>query len=525
MKFLYQFILCIGVLSLSACKTLGPDFQEPVVDWVGKWVPSIYGELEKKDKKKESVSTKIKKTTDIEFWWELFQDPTLNQLIKDGRNNNLSLRIAGLKIFESRALLGIANSTLYPQVQQLGGSAAYVNNKSNGKSPTSQSFTSLSSALNVGWELDFWGRFQRGIESSDAAFFASINNQKDIQVLLTAQIANAYFTYRTTEARIDIAKQNAKIQKRSFEITTNIFESGEGSELDVQQAKTQYLATLSTIPELEIGLAKTLNALAVLLARKPGKIKELQSDDVEYKWPVISPKYFQFIPAKMLVRRADIRSAAWLVAAQSAQVGIAEAEYYPAISLFGTIGWSATSLSSGSNTGNFSVGPSFSWNILDYGRIGNNIRVQDSRLQQLIEQYKNTVILAAQEVDNASYSLVKTYEKKLLIEESLKASHRALALANIRYREGYSDFQRVLDAQLAMFTQSDRQLTTQGGYITTIIDLYKSMGGGWSEMSNEQLISREVKESMEKRTDWGELLSHPLPIDPIVTTPENSLYE
>ncbi len=529
LKRLYKIPVLLGLLILSACTMVGPDYEEPVVDWLQEWQPTVYGNASGKDSSlQKNLTYNNQKKTEFEFWWRLFNDPVLSQLIEKAKQGNHSLRIAGLRIFESRALLGIANSSLYPQLQQVNGSASYVNNQSHGgNAPKSQSFTSYQAGFNLGWELDFWGRFQRGIESADAAFFASITNQQDAQVLLVAQVANAYFSYRTTQARIIIAHQNAKIQKRSYEITTNVFKSGEGSELDLQQAKTQYLATLSTIPELEITLAQTRNALAVLLGKQPSVLLELENSTSQYVWPAISPDYFQYIPANLLTRRPDIRTAAWQVAAQSAQVGVAEADFYPAISLFGTIGWSGSDLAGASDTSNFVFGPSFTWNILDYDRIENNVRIQDARLQQLMGQYQSLVLQAAKEVDDASYSLVKTNEQKLIVDQSLKASQRALALANIRYREGYSDFQRVLDAQRAMFSQSERQLLTQGSYVATIVNLYKSLGGGWSEMSVDELISKQVKETMQERTDWGDLLTAPVyqPNEPSTSTSEASQNE
>ena len=169
-----------------------------------------------------------------------------------------------------------------------------------------------------------------------------------MQVLLSAQVADLYFAYRTTLLRIEIARENAAIQKRSFEITEKIYESGQGSELDLQQAKTQYLATLSTIPELEATLIQLRNALASLLGRAPGDVPALAS--VAGELPVIEATVIQEIPARLLLRRPDIRTAAWQVAAQSAQIGIAEADYYPAITLLGSIGWSADTLDASSDT-------------------------------------------------------------------------------------------------------------------------------------------------------------------------------
>ncbi len=486
---------------LPACTTLGPDYEEPNAEWLRDWSPSAY-----------AIATDGAEPIQVElgFWWRLFNDPILNRLIDEARQENLQLRIAGLRIFESRALAGIAGSSLYPQVQQVGGAANYVNNQFHGgDSPSnSQSFGSYNLGFNVGWELDFWGRFRRGIESADAAFFSSVANQQNMQVLVTAQVADLYFSYRATQARIAIANKNSEIQKRSFEITEKLFESGEQSELDLQQAKTQYLATLSSIPQLEIALNQIRNALAVLLGRAPGEIAELVGDD--YQLPIVAADSIRAIPAHLLSRRPDIRAAAWNVAAQSAQIGIAEADYYPAIFLLGSIGWSGSSLNGASDAGSLLLGPALQWNVFDYGRIRNNVRVQDARLQQLIEAYQNIVLQAAREVDDAAYSMRKTAEQQLLIDKAMVASERALEIANTRYREGYADFQRVLDAQRAMFSQADRQLVTRQKNIAAVISLYKSLGGGWAETPVEQLVPEAVRSEMQQRSDWGDLLTAPL---------------
>ncbi len=432
---------------------------------------------------------------------------------------NPSLRLAGVRILESRAQLGIAGSALYPQNQQLGGGANYVNARQRGGSQprSDQDFGSYQAGFNLGWELDFWGRFRRGIESADAAFFASIANQQDVQVLLSAQVADLYFAYRTTDLRIAIARENAAIQKRSYEITELLYTRGEKSELDLQQAKTQYLATLATIPSLQITLTKTRNALAALLGRPPGDIAELKEQPAEL--PAVLAEVIQAIPADLLMRRPDIRAAAHQVAAQSAQIGIAEADFYPSIALLGSIGVSGNSLSISPDTGTLSVGPAFVWNIFDYGRIGNNVRVQDARLQQLIEQYQETVLQAAREVDDAAVSVAKTAERKQVLDASVIAAKRALELANSRYREGYADFQRVLDAQSSLFAQTDNQLSNQGSYVSAVVALYKALGGGWLDMPVQRLIPEALRDTMEQRSDWGDLLESPLPADSLVPPP------
>ncbi len=498
MKLGFLLLLAASGILLTSCTTLGPDYREPDVEWLKSWEPSGYD---------GGTSLQARKSVDLRFWWELFNDSALNKLIEIAKQENLALRTAGLRVLESRALLGVAGSSLYPQVQQATGAISYVNNQYHGgtSSPPDQDFGSYQAGFNLAWELDFWGRFRRSIESADAAFFASIANQRDAQVILAAGVADLYYAYRLTEARIAIAKKNAKTQKRSFEITTKLFESGEESELDLQQAKTQYLATLSTIPELEFTLIQTRNALGVLLGRPPGKIPELKAGN--RLLPVIPAARIDTAPAQLLARRPDVRAAAWAVAAQSAQIGIAEAEYYPAISLLGSLNFSSTSISGSPDQTSLVLGPSLRWNIFDYGRISNSILVQDARLQQLIESYQATVLQAAQEVDNAAVAIWQTAEQIKLTDQTVEASERALEIANRRYQEGFADFQRVLDAQRTLFTQSERQLLARGSNITAVINLYKSLGGGWIEMPLDQLIPEETKKTMQERSDWSGILS------------------
>jgi NodT family efflux transporter outer membrane factor (OMF) lipoprotein len=445
---------------------------------------------------------------DLEYWWHLFKDPKLNELIELARAENPSLRIAGLRILESRATLGIADSLRYPQVQQASGAAAY-NNTQQTDTDEEQSFSSYNTGLAVGWEMDFWGKFQRGIESADAAFFTSIANQRDAQVLLSAQVADAYFAYRTSVLRIKIANSNADIQKRSYDITEKLFKSGQQSELDLQQAKTQYLATLSTIPDLELTLYQVRNALCALLGRPPGELPELANLPEEL--PTLTETKVKAIPAQILLRRPDVRSAAWQVAAQSPQIGAAEADLYPSISLFGSIGFAGNTLDNTEDTVSLGVGPSFTWNIFDYGRIKNNVRVQDARLQIAIEAFQNVLLGAAREMDDAALSVIKTREKQVPLGQSLISARRSLELANRNYKEGYADFQRVLDAQRSVASQSEQELINTGKQISAVVDFYRAIGGGWLPDSVEEMLPEATREGMEARSDWGDLIQAPLP--------------
>ena len=258
----------LAAFILQACTNLGPDYEEPPVYWLQQWETDLYG---------QALTTAPQQAQDIGFWWQAFNDPILNQLIETARTENPTLRIAGLAILESRALLGIATGSRYPQVQRASGNWTRVDSwpTEGDDSGDHSQLNSYGAGFDVAWELDFWGRWRRGVESADAAFFASVTNQQNAQVLLAAQVADAYYAYRTTARQIEIARENAGLQKRSLEITTNLLESGQSAALDVQQARTQYLATMSTIPELEIALRQIENALCVLLGRAPGELPEM----------------------------------------------------------------------------------------------------------------------------------------------------------------------------------------------------------------------------------------------------------
>jgi NodT family efflux transporter outer membrane factor (OMF) lipoprotein len=492
------------LLCLTGCTVLGPDYDEPDIAWLAEWQPDLYGQL-----KEDSAVV----GEDLAAWWRRFDDPVLTRLVDEVRSANPSLIQAGLRVLEARARLSGAQALRLPQQQQLRSSAAYLRQRrSDGLLPASDdSFGSYDASLAAGWELDFWGRFERGVQSADAAFLASVARQRDLQVLLIAQTVELYYALRTTELRIAIARKNADIQKRSFEITTKLFESGQQSELDLQQARTQYLATLATIPDLQRSRTQLRNALAVLLARPPAPLAELAGTTPAL--PSVDPVAISDVPAALILRRPDVRAAAWEAGAQSAQIGVATAELYPAISLLGSFGWSGDSLDVTRDGTTFAAGPSLRWNIFDYGRIRANIRVQDARLQQALVAFDAAVLDAAREVDDAAIAVVRTAEAAIILRESRQAAERALDIANRRYQEGYADFQRVLDAQRALFAQAEKELVNEGAHLAALVGLFRSLGGGWQSRSLEDMVPDPVRRQLTERSNWGELLDAAVPED------------
>lgn len=488
-------------IAISSCTTVGPDFVPPKAKWADEWQSDTLN----------SVSQRTENPVEAEYWWSTFQDPVLNQLIEEAQLHNPNLRIAGLRVLEARAQLGIATSLKYPQSQQVVGGATYVDSRRFGGDGSNRdsNYLEYQAGFGLSWELDFWGRFQRSIESADAAFFSSVANQEDFQVLLNAQVADTYFAILTLQGRVKIAKDNATFQKRSLEITERLFKSGNESELDYQQAKTQYMATLANIPQIELALQRSRNALSYLLGRPPGQLSEI--DPARTELPEIPIVLVWDIPANLLERRPDVRAASMDAAAQSALIGVSEADLYPSISLLGSIGWVFTTLSGAPNAFELAVGPSLRWNVFDYGRIKNDVRVQDARLQQLLERYQDTVLQAAREIDDAAISVVKSQQQDVPLAESVKAARRSFDIANTQFREGLSNFQRVLDVQRARLAQEERYLLNRGDMISSVINLYKGLGGGWQVPDVHDLIDDKTREQMKTRTNWGNLLDEPLP--------------
>ncbi|KJZ39951.1 TolC family protein [Pseudomonas sp. B21-040] len=488
-------LILLAALGLSGCIRLGPDFQPPAEEWSKTW-----------DSPALEQSSQRGANPDLRQWWHIFRDPVLDKLITQADAYNSSLRIAGLNVMESRAQLGIAQSGLYPQLQQASADSLYVKrHQYGGNNPKDNNFWQHSAAFDIGWELDFWGRFSRAIESADASYFAAQANYEDVLVLVRAQVADAYFSLRTTDARLRVARENAKQQKRNFEITEKLFNSGQDAELDLQQAKTQYLGTLATIPGLLDQLQRTRNALAVLIGQPPGTLPQVV--DNESLIPLVDRAVLQDVPATLLLRRPDVRAAELNVAAQGALIGVAESDFYPSLTLLGSIVWSTDTLHGTSSSLDLVGGPSLRWNVFDHGQIANNVRVQDARLQQLIEAYRDKVRQAAREADDAANGLIQSLESERILRDAGGAAERSLVLASVQFREGYADFQRVLDAQRALLQQQDNYLLARGNAVSNVIALYKALGGGW--YSALPRVDPATRQLMEKRTDWGNMLDEP----------------
>lgn len=488
---------------LSACTMVGPDFKTPESQ-----VPEAWSNAD--DPRIESTQL------EHENWWQEFNDPALNALIEKAYEGNLGLQIAGLRIYEARAVLGRTQSLLYPQAQALSARVTAIELSENAepvsilpdsvRNDMETSFNNYGVGIDALWEMDFWGRFRRGIEAADANLAGSYANYDDMLVTLTGEVASAYVLLRTLEERLSIAEQNVAVQKRGLEIADVRFRNGITTELDVQQAKALLYNTESLIPLLNTGIEKAKHAISLLLGQTPGQLSVILSQSAGI--PTGPESIAVGVPGELLRRRPDVRRAEMIAAAQSAGIGIAKADLYPAFRLVGSVGYVADS------TGDIFTGDSFAavggfgfmWKILNYGRIKNNVRAQDARFQQQVAAYQLTVLAAAREVDDALVSFLNAQKEVQLKAASSTAAERSVELAMILYRDGVTDYTTVLDTQRVQLLQQDALIATKSKVGLQLIAAYKALGGGWQVREDKDYIPLKTKNEMLERTNWGNLL-------------------
>jgi NodT family efflux transporter outer membrane factor (OMF) lipoprotein len=470
---------CLAVL-LGGCTSLseyvhngfkvGPNYVNPPAPLADDWI----------EKRKDGE--------ELTRWWKVFNDTILDELVCTAYDQNLTLRQAAARILEARAQLGIAVGTFFPQSQFVSGnytttalSRETVNGNSFTKQPT---FGQWNYGFSLAWEVDFWGRFRRGIESAGANLDASVANYDDVLVTLLSDVASSYVQIRTLEKRIEYAKQNVVLQDETMK-KAKARKADNLSELTLEQAIALLKQTEAVVPELEISLRQTKYQLAVLLGIPPQQIQsrldEIQAKHGKRGIPTAPPEVALGIPADLLRRRPDIRRAERLAAAQCAQIGVAQADFYPRISLDGSLGYSAQQFKNLFNPRAFNgtFGPSFQWEVLNYGRILNNVRLQDARFQELTAGYQNQVLIAQQEVESGMVAFLNARQRTEFQKISVESAGKAAKLSEERFKANDVTFTTVSLIQQNKVQQEDTFAQAQGEIALGLIAIYKALGGGW----------------------------------------------
>ena len=450
---------------------VGPNYHQPDATVASRWI--------------DYADAKVKaQPQDCGKWWSQLDDPILDSLIEKAVRQNLDLKTAGARILESQGKRNIAAGNLFPQSQQALAANPYAQISKNMALPLPHTLSLWATGFNASWELDFWGRFRRAVEAADADLSASIDGYNEALVLLLSEVATNYVQARIYQQRLAFARRNVEIQQGSFEIAELRFKKGAASELDVQQARSVLTQTKSTIPPLRTGLRQANNRLCILLGVPPyDLVGQLDSKPI----PTAPPSIAIGIPAELLRRRPDIRRAEREVASQSAQIGIATSDLYPRLALFGFIGYASDDLKNLFSANSFTgiLLPTFQWQILNYGRILNNIHAQDARFQAKVFAYQQAVLRADQEVEDGLVAFLQSQEQSQILEESVQAAERSVELVVAQYRRGATDFNRVYNAQALLVTQQDQLAIARGNITLTMVAIYKSLGGGWEWFSRQ----------------------------------------
>lgn len=491
-------ISCSLSMMMAGCTMLGPDYQEPEAAIEPQW----------RQFEDPNVDTT---TTWAPAWWrDSLKDPTLDQLIEIALQDNLSLRSAAMRVLQAQQQLAIAVGDQYPQQQDATGSGGVE--RSNKRTDEVYDF-----GLNISWEADIWGRFRRQIESASASLDASLASYDSVMVSLVSQLAQNYVSIRTTQTRLDVARFNVGLQKSSFEIARSKFEAGATSALDVEQARTLLHDTQASVYSLEIVLQQLQNALAVLLGRPPQDLRDVLGEPRPV--PQVNPTLAAGMPQELIRRRPDIRVAERRLAAQSAQIGFAITDLYPHFVIGGSIGTSVTTLGDKdagdlftNDTFRYDASLGFRWNLFNYGRLRSNVRLQDALFQQLLEDYRQTVLQAQAEVENAIVAFLLSRQQLEEIRTAAEAAQRAAAISTLQYDDGLVDFNTVITTLSNLASQQDQLATAEGSVAANLVDVYRSLGGGWELRPGAEpidLVPEDTRDEMRQRTDyWDRLLQN-----------------
>ncbi len=473
-----RYALLVVLLAAAGCTTslrdwahngfkLGPNYAPPPAATAAQWIDAADNRV------------KCVPATDCD-WWSVFNDPTLNDLIETAYQQNLDLKTAGTRILQARAQRAVAAGNLFPQSQDVMAAYAHAQVPGDILLPLPGSLDIWATGLNGSWELDFWGRYRRTVEAADAQVGVAVEDYHDALVMLLSEVATSYVQLRTYQERLEFAQQNVEIQKKSTQLAVDRFNAGTATELDVRQARSNLRQTESTISPLVIGARQASDQLCALLGLAPLDLAgQLQPAPI----PKAPPEAAVGIPADLLRRRPDIRRAEREVADQCARIGVAESDLYPRFSINGFLGYAANDFSDlfASKSATGFVIPNLQWNVLNYGRLINNVRSQDAQYQQAVYQYQQKVLNAGRDVEDGLVSFLQSQQQALSLDQGVAETARAVELVNEQFQVGITDFNRVYNTESLLVTQQDSLAQAHGKIATSLIAVYRALGGGWQK--------------------------------------------
>jgi len=456
-------------LLLTACATLlagcmvGPNYQRPAVETPPSW---------------RVTSAGARNVADT-AWWGQFNDPVLDNLVREALQENLDLQVAAARVDEFAGRYGFTRADLFPQVGAgaSGGRQRTTEETGNGLPAGYRStLNAYSAALSASWEVDLWGRVRRSTEAARADLLGTEEARRGVILSLVSSVAGSYVNLRDLDRQLVIAQETVKSRGESLELFRLRFQGGFSSEVEYVQVKSQYEEAMATIPAIEKAIAQQENGLSVLLGRNPGPIPRGKTID---ELPV--PAVPAGLPSDLLARRPDILQAEQALIAANARIGVARAAYYPSISLTGAFGYASTDLS------DLFTGPARMWNyavpvsvpIFTGGKIAGNVQASEAIQREALLSYRQTIQGAFRDVDNALVDQARTQEQLAAQASQVQALAKYLELAKLRFDNGYTSYLEVLDAERSLFGAQLSYAQNQGVLLQAVINVYKAVGGGW----------------------------------------------
>lgn len=470
----FLIILSAGLIFVLASCSVGPDFQRPQVDTLEVYNYDKLGV--------DTVSTLL--------WWELFNDPGVDTLVKIALFQNQDLLIAASRVQEARASLGFTKADQYPKLDVQAGS-------NRGNSVQGLKFDNVSSSHFISpvlsWEIDFWGKFSRATESARAQLMASEYSLRSVQITLISEVISTYYLLLDYNQRLLISQETLESREHSLDIIEQRFAQGTIPEIDLNQSQIQREIAVASIPFYERFIVKTENALNILLGYNPGII---QDDKLLYS-QYAPPEIPVGLPSELLERRPDIAQAEYNLMAQNARVGVAVAQRFPSISLTGILGLASSDLSTLTDGDPaWSISAGLFGPIFNFNKNIARVEVEEARTQQALYKYEKTVLNAFREVEDALVE-VDTYKREADAKKrQFDAASNAARLSQLRYDQGVTSYLEVLETQRSAFSTALELSETRKNYLDSYVKLYKALGGGW--ISEEEMDSaNEVIEAAE----------------------------
>jgi len=455
-------LAAFSLLAFSAC-AVGPKYQRPETE-----VPTAF---------RYTLGAEEAASIADLAWWEMYRDPILQGLIQEALTSNQDLRVAAARVAEFRANVGVSAADFYPQVG-LGAAGAYGQQSAKNYVPGQGPSGAFAVNLGMSWELDIWGRVRNATDAARAQLLATEEIRRGVVLSLVADVAQTYAELMELDVELEVAQRNTATRQGTLDLFTKRSTGGVGNDLEVNQARADLAVTAAAIPATERLIALKESQMGVLLGRPPGPIARARAPEHQ-----VAPVLPMGVPAALLERRPDIRAAEGFLRAATSNVGVAVANRLPKLSLDGIIGLAGPSLATTfSPTGLlWSVGAGLVAPIFEGGRLSSQEEAAWANLDQFMARYRQQVITAWREVNDAAVSVRKLGEVATQEQIQVVAATNAERLARLRYDGGVSNYLEVLDAQRSLFNSELTLAQTNRDQLVAMVQLYRALGGGWQE--------------------------------------------